>query len=250
MKNFTYICFALALLITDAINSQAIQRVRVDFETPLGYTRQLLLGFTPDNAATDGFDYGYDALNGDQFPDDFSWMIEEEKYIIQGVGAFDPSKQYPVGMFMTNSGSISASLNSTENFETLIDVYLYDSHLNTYTLLNDTTFITDVAAGNVEDRFYITFSNNNLNSLSVADTDRFPFEMKYVRNNQELSFKSSLFTEINKIEIFNITGKKMQQLTTINNEMFSTKLPNNYTGIALIKVTTVKGDFLKKILLN
>ena len=38
-----------------------IKRVRLDFTSPLGYTRHLLLGFTPDNAASDSFDYGYDA---------------------------------------------------------------------------------------------------------------------------------------------------------------------------------------------
>ena len=54
-----------------------IQRVRVTFKSANGYTRYLLLAFTPNDTASDGFDYGYDALNIDNFADDMNWIIED-----------------------------------------------------------------------------------------------------------------------------------------------------------------------------
>ena len=39
---------------TNAFEYRTMQRVRIDFESPNGYVRPLLLGFTTDNAATDG----------------------------------------------------------------------------------------------------------------------------------------------------------------------------------------------------
>ena len=43
---------------TDANTTNTeVQRVRIDFVSPDLYPRYLFLGFTPDNTATDGFDY-------------------------------------------------------------------------------------------------------------------------------------------------------------------------------------------------
>ena len=92
-----------------ATQSSTIQRVRIDFTTPTGYVRHLLLAFTSNNAASDGFDYGYDGMVADDFPDDLNWMIEDDRYVSQGVGAFDQTKKYPLGLFLTNSGNFSAT---------------------------------------------------------------------------------------------------------------------------------------------
>ncbi len=108
MKTITNLCFAVLFCITTngmstTLNTDSpstnspIQRVRIDITTPTGYTRHLLLGFTQDNAATDGFDYGYDAHNIDDYDDDCNWMIGNDRYVIQGVGAFHESKTYPLG---------------------------------------------------------------------------------------------------------------------------------------------------------
>ncbi len=41
--------FFLSIISIGQLHAQnEIQRVRIDFETPLGYVRHLLLGFTPD----------------------------------------------------------------------------------------------------------------------------------------------------------------------------------------------------------
>ena len=70
-----YAIILLSFLALPNAYSQEIQRVRVDFETPLGYVRHLLLGFTPDNAASDEMDYGYDALCFDDLDDDLDPFI-------------------------------------------------------------------------------------------------------------------------------------------------------------------------------
>ena len=77
----------------------------------------MLLGFVPNNLATDYFDYGYDAMNTESFPNDLSWLINSEPYIIQGVGDFDESKLYPLGLYLSDSGEIEISLNTLENFD-------------------------------------------------------------------------------------------------------------------------------------
>ena len=97
MTKITYLCFVFLFCLPFFGHSQSseIQRVRLDFVGPMGYTRDLLLAFTSDEIASDGVDYGYDGLLFDKLPDELNWMIEDDRYVIQGVGHFDNNKYYP-----------------------------------------------------------------------------------------------------------------------------------------------------------
>lgn len=204
---------------TNAFEYRTMQRVRIDFESPNGYVRPLLLGFTTDNAATDGVDYGYDGANFDQFPDDLFWIIENDSYVIQGVGEFDQTKQYPLGLFLENSGNISISLNSLENFDTTINVFVYDSHLDTYTAINDTGFSIDITSGEYLNRFYIAFislSNSEDEENSILSTNEIDNEnliIQYYGKTKtiHIELSSKLLTSSKMVKILNINGQKIHE---------------------------------------
>ncbi|PNQ72383.1 hypothetical protein C1T31_11345 [Hanstruepera neustonica] len=199
-------------------SNMTMQRVRIDFESPNGYVRPLLLGFTTDNSATDGVDYGYDGANFDQFPDDMFWLIENQNYVIQGVGAFDNSKQYPLALFLENSGTINITLNSLENFDTTIDVFLFDSILGTYTAISDSEFSIDMEAGEYLNRFYIAFSNpNNISTdtddnavLSIDDHELKAMSIDYYSASKEINISlSNTSSRISEVNLFHVNGQKI-----------------------------------------
>lgn len=223
-----------------------VQRVRIDLETPLGYTRQLLLGFTPDNAATDDFDYGYDAANVDNFPDDFNWMINDDRYIIQGVGAFDEIKKYPIGFFLSNSGNINISLNALENFDTVIDVYIYDKQNDSYHQLNDALFNMTIPSGEYTDRFYIAFLEPN---LSINENHIDDIHISYSKNAKELTIASNNFTVIKSLKIYNINSQAVLGVKFHENSSSKVSLTDYYLGINIISIETNKGIIYKKVLL-
>ena len=233
-----------------------IQRVRIDFTMPNGYVRHLMLGFTPDNAATDGVDYGYDALNFDNFPDDLNWMIEGDRYVIQGVGEFNEESQYPLGMFLSNTGTIEIALDALENFENPINVYLYDSELDTYTLINDEAFSGEFSNGEYLDRFSIVFTNpNNENSdddtiLSIHDQTTVIADIKYLRNNNELHISANKI--ISKIEVFNLLGKKILSKSNIHSNEFRFIVQNQINSpYGLVRIHSLSGTTVtKKIILQ
>jgi len=171
MNKITYLCFVVFFVMLNICEAQ-IQRVRIDFVSPDKYTRHLLLSFTPDNSATDGFDYGYDGPNPDDFLNDLNWIIEEKRYIIQGVGAFNETKQYPFGMFLSDSGDIEIILTGLENFDSEIDVFIYDLLLDTYTKINEGSFKMNLNADDYIDRFYIAFKQEEvLVDEEITDDD-------------------------------------------------------------------------------
>ena len=156
MNKITYISFVLLIAFLNYSEAQ-VQLVRLDFVSPTGYVRPLLLGFDSTNTATDGVDFGWDVLNFDDIPGDLNYMIEGDRYVVQGVGAFNETKKYPLGLFLTYSGTITISLIALENFDTPIDVYIYDAILDTYTQINNADYTAVVPSGNYLNMYYIAF---------------------------------------------------------------------------------------------
>ncbi|TYA54309.1 hypothetical protein [Formosa maritima] len=267
MKSSTILFLALALCfiisdcnansfenITNSSEYRIMQRIRINFESPNGSIRPLLLAFTTDDSATDGVDYGYDGANFDQFPDDLFWMIEGSTYVIQGVGSFDETKQYPFGLFLTNSGTIKISLDSLENFNQEIEVYVFDSYEDTYTLINENFFEQDITSGNYLDRYYLTFSNPNTSGTNgtLLNTEEVINEQQnsitFLSNNNQLIVKSnSIITQIN---IYSILGQEIAKISNINSNEFNTNLITNHKGYTIIKVNNQFGSNSKKIYLN
>ena len=213
IKLHSFICFIVCF--NFSFSQSEIQTVRIDFENPEGFTRQIALGFTPDNIATDGVDYGYDALNIGDLEDDLNWMIEGNRYIIQGVGAFKLDSYYPLGMFLSNSGDISISLNRLENFENEINVYLYDLEYDRYTLLNETDLTQNIAVGNYINRFFLTFSDHihteiiNDYKIETNESEIEVIAVTYSKVSDELFVKGLSSDEDTILNLYGLDGRKI-----------------------------------------
>lgn len=244
MNKITYICFVFLLSIHNICEAQ-VQRVRIDFKSPLDFVRPLLLGFDPDGSATDGYDEGWDALNPDNFPDDLNWLIESDRYVIQGVGAFDETKKYPFGLFLTNSGNITISLNSLENFDPPIDVYIYDAEFDTYTQINTNGYTAVMSSGDYLNKYYIAFFEP---SLSTVKNDLQETEISYLRNTKELYINTYNNSNIKQVSLNNLLGQEIFVLKDINNKEIKISLDNITTNICIVTIKTDKGVLTKKIL--
>ena len=211
MNKITYICIVVFFSILNICEAQ-IQRVRIDFVSPDKYTRHLLLSFTPDNSASDGFDYGYDGLNPDNFLNDLNWMIGENRFVIQGVGAFNETKQYPLGLFLADSGEIEIALTSLENFDSEIDVYVYDSLLDLYTKINDSNFIMNINAAEYLNRFFIAFKGAEIveedpieEEVDISPIDEVDIiTVNYLNTTSEIYVQTPANVNIKQIYLINI----------------------------------------------
>jgi len=248
MKKITYLFIVACMHFSVVFAQDALQRVYLSFESP-GFQREILLAFTPDNAATDGFDYGYDGGSYYNFPNDFSWIIEGERYVIQGVGSFDETKKYPLGVFLTYASTIKVGLQSTENFIKPIDIYIYDSETNTYFSINDDTFQMDLDEGNYENRFFLAFTDPNNQNLSTSTFSKNDLEMKYSKSNQGLILRSPNITDITNVEVFSILGQKIRSIFTLYNDHAILNVPNQKGSVSLLRIKTNQGIFIKKIVL-
>lgn len=239
----------------DAPVPTKIQRVRIDFVTPIGFTRHLLLAFTPDDAASDGIDYGYDATNTDNLPDDLNWMIGDGRYIIQGVGSFDESKTYPLGMFLSNDGSIKIKLDELENFEKDIDVFILDKQEDTYTKISEFDYDAEMTAGDYTDRFYIAFSapdktNEEGSTLSDSENSLEVLSVSYQKSNKTLKIvKPQSISKLN-ISLFDISGRTLIARKNVSDTVTNLKVTEFTNQPVLLSINSDNSILTKKILLN
>jgi len=191
-----------------------ISRVRINVTSTDNTIRPLLLAFTADNAATDNIDYGYDAPNTDNFPNDAAFMIEEQKFVIQGVGAFKTSRKYPIGLFLSNSGDVEISLTNLENFESDIDVYIYDALLDNSTQINTSNFSTTLDANVYADRFYITFEPTETLSNPLIEEDL--AVVHYLTDSEELYINVPNSIHMKQVRLINLLGQTVKTWNATN----------------------------------
>jgi len=228
------------------------QLIRLDFKTPEGAIRHLLLGFVPTNIATDGVDYGYDSLNEDNFPNDMSFNIEGNRYIIQGLGTFDDTKMYPFDISLTTGGPIEVILDTLENFETPIDIFVFDALLGTYTHINNISYQTTLTEGEYIDRFFIAFKDNN-NTLSVIDNDYKDILVNYLQKTNEIYVKTPPQIDTKQIYVINVAGQIIKSWNMTNLPLASElKIPvkNISEGTYIIKIETSTRSINKKIIIK
>jgi hypothetical protein len=231
--------------------TELIKRVRIDFITPEGALRPIMLAFIPNNLATDGFDYGYDAINTEDLPNDMSWMIEDEPYIIQGVGDFDEIKYFPLGIFLEDIGTFEITLRGLENFDDAeaITVYLYDAFLGSYTLINDSNYVNTLSGGDYLDRFYITFSEQG--TLSTTEDITNNVQLNYLNETDDIYIKTAVNQNIKTVTLLNILGQSIQEwdINKVTNEL---RIPVKQIaeGNYIIKLKTDTNIITKKVVIS
>ena len=232
-------------------NEDNNQFIRLDFITPDNATRQLVIGFMDNTNATDGVDYGYDGLNTDSFPNDMSFNIEGEKYIIQGVGSFDATKSYPLDINVSNGGNIEIRLNSLENFSDNRPVFIYDALEQNYISINNQNFQTNLEPGNYSNRFYLVFQEDE--TLSTIKNEFENVNVKFLLDTDEIYIKTPPSIDITQLYLINVAGQTIASWNATNLTMSNEiKIPvNNISeGTYIIKAETQTGTFNKKIIIK
>lgn len=228
---------------TDTENSY----VRIGYEDPEGFHRQLVLGFLPNTTANLNYNIAYDALMFGSREDELYFIIEndsEHKYVIQGVGAFDESYEFPLGLKITEEGDHTIMLDSVENFSNT--VYIKDNLLNITYNLSQSNFEPNLPTGEYYDRFQLVFQSNN--ALDINEFERNNINVYYDGNNNIIiSNQNSI--RLTKVSIYNILGQNILQI--YNSSLGDNKITvpfRNKEGVYLVKIRSEIGEGTFKIL--
>ncbi len=230
--------FRTAANSNDNVEDNVIARIRLEYNAPVEGNRHLLLAFT-NGAATDLFDFGYDARIIDLNPNDIFFEIANSEnyfpYCIQGVGVFDETKMYPLTFNSGTTGVHKIKLSSTENFPH--NIYILDTHTLTTHLLNQSDYEVDLEIGIFSNRFKLVFQPSN--PLEVIDVNDAGVLGYYF--NENLIIKNLNNLKIHTIKASDMLGKIILNKTISSNDAFITIPFNNSEAIYMLSVETEKG---------
>ena len=129
--------------------------ILLKFHSPAGYNREILVGADP--STTDGFDLGYDSPLFDNIKEDMYWLINSQKFVIQGVPDFKKTRELALGIKTATAGEFTIEIEDLKNIPNDFEIYLKDSVTQTRHDLRETTFKATDTAGIKNNRYFLVF---------------------------------------------------------------------------------------------
>ncbi|GAB1856077.1 hypothetical protein MHTCC0001_09120 [Flavobacteriaceae bacterium MHTCC 0001] len=223
------------------------EKIRLKFNSPDGYHRQLLVGV--DTNASSNFDLGYEAILNESNTDDMYWLLDKVQLIIQAVDNFDETQVLPLGIKTKNGGVIEIEIDDLQNIPNHTEIYLKDKQNNSYYDLRTSKYITTVVNGEVNDRFELVFSSENI----LSNTDTFntnKIEVFHNKASHSLVIANPQHVLIGNLKLINILGQIVLN-KTINNSNDKIEIPvNTSEGIYTAKIVSDDLEFTKKIVIH
>ncbi|MES2544424.1 MAG: choice-of-anchor D domain-containing protein [Bacteroidota bacterium] len=233
----------------DSYEEDTFAKIRLGYTTQNNYHRQMLLGFMNEKA-TNGLDYGYDAILFDEQSNDAYFSLQTNKLNIQGDGFFSTANIYPIGVKANVDGTVKFMIDGLENFPSDQEIYIYDADNDTYNDIKSGMFEVTVAVGENTTRFSLRFENkplgtneNNINDIKIT----------HIQNNNTLIINNNLTdTNVKKVTLYSILGSTVKTWDITNDEQTNIAIPikNIATGTYIAKVETNNGFYNKKIIIN
>jgi len=221
--------------------------IRLQFNSPDGWHREIALGFDPKT--TNHFDIGYDGKLIEDNPEDMYWIIDKDKYVIQGVKKFNTNRVLPLGIKISKAGNATIKLKSIENLSSNTKVYIKDKLTGKTTNINTSDYTINLEPGIYTKRFSLVFKSktkhfeqdNSHNKQIIAYYNRF---------NKRLEFYNFSTKKIIKIRLLNFRGRTIKVWQkNLNKKHLSLSVPK-LNGIYIIKIYTNKGLINKKIIIH
>ncbi|SDS65910.1 Por secretion system C-terminal sorting domain-containing protein [Formosa sp. Hel1_31_208] len=223
-------------------------KIGLKFNSIDTYTRKILV--TADDNASMAYDWGYDAELYDNQPDDMYWLIDEGKYVIQGVGAMNIETVLPLGVNTETDGINTISIDKLENIPDDLDIFLHDIQLGLFHNLKEGAYDIDLLAGVYLDRFEIVFSDEDTLSIETTEIEDI-LNVFYNNADENITILNPNGYIIDGIEVFTILGQSILVIEENNSESelhINTKTFS--TGTYIVKIETDNGSFSRKVIVN
>ncbi len=231
------------------INNQGDTRMklRIGFNSVSNIRRQLLI--TVDENASPNYDWGYDSKYIDTQIDDMYWLINDEKYTIQGINDINESTIIPLGMHTDKDGLNSISIDALEHTPDNFEIYLHDKELNIYHDLNQSDYNISLAPGVYFGRFELAFSKAQ--TLAVSDINDKPIEAYYSNEKNSIVINNPVSKLIESVEMLNTLGQSLFKFDIKTNKTYLVYNANQIkTGNYILKIETEFGTITKKVLIK
>ncbi|MDO9262145.1 MAG: LamG-like jellyroll fold domain-containing protein, partial [Flavobacteriaceae bacterium] len=221
-------------------------RIYLNFSSPDGLHRQLLVGFIANT--TDGIDIGYDGILNESNTSDMYWKAANTNLVIQAVPTLDNNRVLPIDVKVATAGTIKINVDGLENVPTETEIFIKDNLTGVKHLINTNPFEVNLTAGTYSSRFEVVFKTQG--TLTVEENDALEQLLNIYVNNQQnkIHISKNQSVEIKEMVVYNMIGQQITSIKKVINEQVVEVPFNVQTGVYLIKVITNQGIISKKII--
>ncbi|MCL6296450.1 choice-of-anchor D domain-containing protein [Jejuia spongiicola] len=227
------------------------QKIRLMFDSPDGYHRQLLVG--ADTKASNNFDIGYDAPLAETNKEDMYWQFNDNlKLIIQAVNNFGEDQILPLGVKINKEGFATIKIDALENIGSNTNIYLHDKELDIYHDLKQSNYEVYLSTtGEYSDRFVIAFSDASKNSLGTDDIENTNLEVYFSNEKESFIIHNPDLKFVETVSVYNLLGQSIYEFSTKSHENHIThKTKSIAAGVYIVKMKTDNAILSKKILIK
>ena len=234
---------------TSTISKKKTPLIKILYNSPEGYHRQIVLG-AKENASS-GFDIGYDALMADVNEEDMYWLINNNKFVIQGVHSFNAAQEYPLGLIVKNGGIAKIKMDALENMNSDLTLYIKDELTGVTHNINKNAFEIHLDKGIYNDRFKLVFqqTENKENEIQPTNIEIDLVKVVYESKSSELTMINRENILIKDMMIYDIQGNRIKDIE-LNSKTNVTVHVSAITGLYIVKLNTEKGVLTKKIIID
>ncbi|WP_299555827.1 LamG-like jellyroll fold domain-containing protein [Seonamhaeicola sp.] len=224
------------------------QKIRIMFNTPDGYHRQLLVGV--DERASNNFDLGFDGPLIEDNKEDLFWTLGNSKLIIQAVDNFNDTQVLPLGAKISKDGLATFSIDGLENIADNLDILLHDKELSVYHNLRESHYETFITAGEHLTRFELTFASSS-SLLENEDITNENLQVYFSNEKESIIVLNPTIRHIETISLYNILGQSIINIDANTDENYlEVKTKNIKTGTYIIKMLSEDKMISKKVLIK
>ncbi len=201
---------------------------------------------------TDGLDHSADArATNDDAPYNFYYILNgQTNEYAMSIDQFDINKKYPIGLrnnveatFKIKVGELLYGFDPSQN------VYIHDKSTDLYYDIKNSEFQMTLPAGNVKDRFEITFKES---ALSTNENTASSFVIFQNNENSLLTIKNPLKVNLASCTLYDVTGKTIfSKLSLGSNENYEFATSGLSDGVYIVKLIAVDhSEVAKKVAIS
>lgn len=223
------------------------EKIKLMFDSPSGYHRQLLVGADP--IASNDYDFGYDGILIDESNEDMYWSLNDKKLVIQGVNNFETTQTLPLTIKIEQEGTATIRIDELKNISNEKNIYVHDKVLDTYHDLRNSNYEVFLTVGEHLDRFEITFANGE--ALSNPIDDLVNIDVHYSNSINSIIIINPSNKNITSVKMINILGQTIYQNNNkIEDDYSEIKIKDLNTGAYVIKLVSNNQTLTKKVIVE
>lgn len=223
-------------------------KIRLGLNSVSTLHRQILL--TIDPTATSGVDWAFDAKLYEQQSDDLFWMLNDEKYVIQGSNELNTTTVFPIGLKVGSDGTNIITIDALENVSDDLNIFIHDLELGSYYDLRQSDLEIYLTEGTYLDRFNLVFEAQS-STLTIEDSQLNELNVYYSNYRKRIVILNPNNLNLKQFEIYSILGQAVyNQIDMQQSNYHEYNLPDFSTGTYIIKLYTDSSSISKKVIIK